>query len=302
MLYTLNDARDKLRWAIHHFEILRPQIETFEDRDNHTISVQVAPDEGEYTFHVHGLEPIDPDWGLMLGDCIHNARTALDHLMVQLYARATEQDPRETTGVQFPISPDPGNFRGLPSVVEARKVQSLSGYLARMEELQTFNILNPSVWQLFDAEGKWTPPYPIADALAQLQSLDIIDKHRVVHAVWAGVSFVKGISSPDPWPPEFSHISSVITADPLKDGTEIGGWRFDVPLPFDWQPSQMDMKSRFPIEVAFDKQAISKPVLVMLPLCLWAVAEVLRLFEPVFTAGGPPLPVTAINPASGRLF
>jgi hypothetical protein len=302
MDYSLDDAKDKLRWAIHHFEILRPEIEAFEKRDNHSFSVNLDRDEGAYTFHVHGLEPVDPDWGLVLGDCIHNARTALDYLMVQLFARATQQDPRETTGVLFPISSEPGNFRSLPGVVEARKVQSLSGYLARIEELQTYNILNPSVWQLFNADGKWSPPYPIADPLAQLQQLDIVDKHRVVHAVWAGVSVIKGLASPDPWPSGFAHVASSITAEPLIDGAEIGCWLFETPLPSDWEPSQVDMKSRFPIEVAFDKQAISKPVLVMLPLCLWAVAEVLRLFEPVFATGAPPLPVTVIQPPPGRLF
>lgn len=300
MDYTLNDAEDKLRWAIHHFEILRPQIEAFEKRDAHTFTVEANREEGKYTFYVHRLEPVDPDWGLVLGDCIHNARTALDHLMAQLYAAVTSQDPRVVKRIQFPIATRREDFRGLPGVTEADKLLQFSGYLTRMEELQPYNTHNPSIWRMVNDEGLWRPPYPIGGALDQLSKLDIIDKHRVIHAVWTGVSLMGGIAAPDCWPAEFEKIGGGPGWKPLVDDAEVGHWQFKTPLPSDWEPSQVDMKSSFPIEVSFDQDVLPKPVLVMLPLYLWAVGQVLRLFEPVF-AGGPPLPVTAIQQPSGHL-
>lgn len=301
MDYTLNDARDKLRWAIHHFEILRPQIEAFEKRDTHTFTVEADTEEGKYTIYVHGLEPTDPDWGLILGDCIHNARTALDHLMAQLYAAVTDQDPRLVKRIQFPIATERGDFRGLPGVTEAEKLPHFSGYLARMEELQPYNVHNPSVWRMVNDEGMWRPPYPIGNALDQLSKLDIIDKHRVIHAIWTGVSIIGGVTAPDCWPSEFKKIAGGASWKPLEENTEVGHWQFETPLPFDWEPSQVDMKRSFPIEVAFDKALLPQPILVMLPLYLWAVAQVLRLFEPVFAGQGPPLPVTAIQQPPGHL-
>ena len=41
MTITLDDAFEKLRWANHHFEILRGHIEPFEQRDSHRISVEI---------------------------------------------------------------------------------------------------------------------------------------------------------------------------------------------------------------------------------------------------------------------
>src|SRR3954452_21619359 len=108
---SLDDAFDKLRWAEHHLETLRSEIEPFEQRDAHTISFEVDADAGKYTFYIHDLEePESGDWGLIVGDCLHNARTALDYLMVRLFSLVTDDDPRLIENVQFPITDDPEGF------------------------------------------------------------------------------------------------------------------------------------------------------------------------------------------------
>jgi hypothetical protein len=301
MRYTLDDPREKLRWARQHFETLRPQIEAFEQRDAHTISVEVNADAGEYVFHVHNVEEPDPDWGLMIGDCIHNARAALDYLMVQLYAWITESDPRETTGVQFPISHDPDRFRSSPSVVEAGKHFHFSGYLARLEELQPYNSLNVSVWGSPKING--SASY-LAAGLQNLSRLDIIDKHRVVHAIWAGLSLLS-LGTEKPWPSEFKSISGSLSAGkPLQEDAQIASWRFETPLPFEWEPSQVEMKRMFPVEIGFDQRwiGVGQSVLVVLPLCLWTVEAIIGLFEPVFDLKEPPLPVSSIEAPALRSF
>jgi len=99
MRLDLADAYEKLRWAKHHFEILRPQIEAFEKRDAHRVSVEIDADAGEYVFYVHDLEIPNRDWGLIIGDCIHNARTALDYVVVRLWALVTNVDPNEVEDI-----------------------------------------------------------------------------------------------------------------------------------------------------------------------------------------------------------
>ena len=107
-----------LRWAKHHFEALRSQIEPFEQRDTHSIRVEVDPQTGKYEFYVMGIEPTDPDWGLVIGDCLHNARTALNYAMVSLWALITHQDPAGVVGVEFPIYNNIEEFASaLPSTV-----------------------------------------------------------------------------------------------------------------------------------------------------------------------------------------
>jgi len=63
-------------------------------------------------FHVHGLDTPDPDWGLHIGDCLHKARSALDHLMVRLVAFIRGEEPRDVSVVQFPIHSDPTRYEG----------------------------------------------------------------------------------------------------------------------------------------------------------------------------------------------
>jgi hypothetical protein len=287
--HGLDDAWDKLRWARHHFENLRPEIEAFEERDSHTISVDIHADVGEYVFYVHGLEIPDEDWGLVIGDCLHNARTALDYLMVRLAALVTGKEPRDTGNVQFPIYSDPKRFAG--AVGELRKHPAFSGYLARIEELQPFNNGNPSIW----GTGEFGLPvfHGVPALLDRLSVLDNIDKHRVVHAAWLGTAWHR---SPGlQLPAEFKSLGGTTTGGPLEDGAEIGRQQFEVPLPFEWHPDEMDMKRCFPIEVAIDQPLPMKGVLEVLPLCLWSVEAVLNLFRPVFEEPRrPPPPVTTM--------
>lgn len=316
---SLDHAFDRLRWARKHFEILRQEVEPFEERDSHTISVEVKADVGEYVFCVHDLEPVDPDWGLIIGDCIHNARVALDYLMVRLWALVTGQDVRMIEHVSFPIFapsfPDP--IESDEQVTSAfatareefssrtrkyRKEPLFGGYLARIEERQPFNSGNPSIWGApsFQSGGEIIVAgphlHPLPTALQRLSILDNIDKHRVVHAAWLGVNIWRAMhrEADIRFPPEFKQKSSSTAGEPLVDGAEIGRLYFETPLPFEWQPNQVDMKRGFPLQVAFDEPTPFNGVLEVLPFCLWGVESVLRLFEPVFTSLQPPLPVTAI--------
>jgi hypothetical protein len=302
---SLDDAFDKLRWAKKHFEALRIQIEAIEKRDTHRISFKVDPKAGEYKFYVHHLEDVsDPDWPLMIGDCIHNARTALDYLMVRLVAVTTGMKPRAIGGVQFPIYDDPNRFSG--AVSEVRKKPLFHGYLARIEELQPFNLNNPSIWGLKPLDfspriGAEPVNHALPVALSQLSALDNIDKHRVIHATWLGgkTDRLNPLGGHPTFVPEdFEQTGSLRMLGALENDAEIGALNFATPLPHDWEPSQVDMKRNFPLEISIlDESNFAYGVVEVLRLCLWGVEAVLRLFEPVFTAGTPPLPVTAVpNP------
>jgi hypothetical protein len=290
---SLEDAHTKLNWARKHFEILRAEIEPFEQKDAHTITVDINAETGEYSFHIHGLDAPSADWGLQIGDCLQNARTALDYVAVRLLALGTGQHPRDVQTVQFPVYDNPDKFGSRkpgPTVTEFRKHPKLSGYLTRIEELQPFNVGNASIW---GAKDSLPFESPLPGALQQLANLNSADKHRVVHASWLG-SARGPFTGPKP-PPEFKHITGSYPGGPLKDGTEIAHWWFETPLPFEWQPTEMEMKGQFPIHVAFDESYPISGVLEVVPFCLWGVAEVLALFEPVFSHGAPPLPVTAVG-------
>jgi hypothetical protein len=286
---SLDDAKDKLRWAKRHFETLRQQIEPFEQRDTHSFRVEVDPQTGEYEFYVTGLQVPDPEWGLMIGDCLHNARTALDYVAVHLWALITNQAPEDIGGMSFPIYEDPKQPPGVVSKMS--KELAFSGYLATIQSLQTFNAYNPSIW------GAIEQPPGLPFALERLSTLDNIDKHRVVHATWVGVGFGGLFMVSEDAPSDFQPLWGGTTPDPLEDGAKVGEYRFAAPLPSQWEPSQVQMKSYFPLRVAFPDPSPEKAVLAILPWCIWGVECVLALFAPVFEHGNPPLPVTAVDTA-----
>jgi hypothetical protein len=299
---TLDDAWAKLNWSRQHFDQLRPEIEDFEQRDTHTICVEVDAKTGTYTFYVHGLDAPDPYWGLRIGDILHNARVALDYLAVSLVAFVREQEPRDIEGVSFPVTADPQNFRIGGG---ASKEPLFGGYLTRIEELQPYNNGNPSIWGLDD---KWPetpsmfplgrPPRfsPLPDALYRLIDLDNIGKHRVIHAVWLGADWSANLASQFPGiPTDFREKGGTCSFAPLEDGAEIGSIRFGTPLPHEWEPGKVDMKRHFPLRVSLDEAGPMNQVLATLPICLWAAEAILTIFEPVFSHGEPPLPVTAVG-------
>jgi hypothetical protein len=307
---SLDDAFDKLRWAKHHLEALRVEIKPIEQRDAHTISFSADANTGKYAFYVHDLEELDDgDWSLRIGDCLHNARTALDYLMVRLFALVTGKRPRYVGRVQFPISSDLGHFAD--ATKEARKHPAFSGYLARIEELQPFNLGNQSVWGINpDDPTMATSIFPrprmhaLPISLRRLSLLDNLDKHRVIHATWLGVrggrTWDSRFTDPDPSfiPAAFDLRGGSTYLGALENGAEIGSMEFATPLPHEWHPDEVDMKRHFPLQVSLaDEWTFADGVLEVLQLCVWGVEAVLTLFAPVFTDGAPPLPVTAIpNP------
>ena len=133
-------------------------------------------------------------------------------------------------------------------------------------------------------------------ALDRLARLDNVDKHRVPHAAWTTIDILTSVSTRIRPPEGFKELGgNAGTYAPLENDAEIGRWRFQTPLPSEWQPDEVDMKRQFPIEVAFGDVLPFQGVLKVLPLCLWGVESVLTIFDPAFqTPRKPPLPVTAI--------
>jgi hypothetical protein len=78
---SLDDARDKLRWAEQHLEALRREIEPFEEANPYRISVNIDHDAGEYVFYVHDLPDLSPDWSLRIGDCAWGSKPRIRPLI-----------------------------------------------------------------------------------------------------------------------------------------------------------------------------------------------------------------------------
>jgi hypothetical protein len=277
---SLAGCWDKLQRAEYHLEDLRNQVKQFEATHDYRYTVEVDAGAGKYSFYIHDLQPADAAWGLIIGDCVHNARCALDHLVGQLASLATGAEPGSLTRTAFPVYSDAEKF----SEARARRLKGLRpGHQTVIEELQPFNARNVSIW----GAGEGCTPSVLPALLQQLAILDDIDKHRVIHTVWNRME----ITIPAPVLPHgFQLLAPARIVSPLQNDAYIGEWIFKTPLPStDWRPGQTEMKRYFPIHVSLENTLIGIPVYDCLAHYIRAVRAVISIFEPVFSNGGSPL-------------
>lgn len=193
----------------------------FDDPENNRIVIRVA---------VKERPPLET-WALMVGDCVHACRTALDHAVWQLTGQTFDTHDTQT---QFPVFDDRRKFRDFGE----RYIQRIKGRRER-------------------AIIKWLQPYrrpePDHDLLNLLHQLDIADKHKVVgvHAV-----------IPDHFDVSASTVGDTCVSNPIwtfdracsfEDGAEAAWFTWDAM----WSPAGaevgMDVKSHLTVDVVFSQ-------------------------------------------------
>jgi hypothetical protein len=147
----LKGVRLKLRRAQEHFEEFRRLVADLRDSNVSYASQRYDHEKGEYQWIVEDDWVIPSRCATIIGDCLHNARSCLDHLAWQLAS-----NPGRNT--YFPICPTPEAFKlGAPDQMRTMKPSAM----AKIETLQPYN-------------------QPAGYALSYLHELDIIDKHRLL--------------------------------------------------------------------------------------------------------------------------
>jgi len=158
----LAGVRRKLDRAQHHFNDLHARIKTSltAKPDGETINPELDEDGKTITLRLPSVQALDPDLPLIVGDCLHNLRSALDHLVFQL-AKLNGATSKDATKTSFPVALTSAEFN--------RKSKNFAAILTpaaltAIEDLQPYKTSNPA------ATGY----------LWLLSQLDIIDKHRLL--------------------------------------------------------------------------------------------------------------------------
>ncbi|MBS1861751.1 MAG: hypothetical protein JSS68_08565 [Actinobacteria bacterium] len=211
----LQGPRAKLDWAIQKLETLDTESKAFlETQPLRAVSefddeagchiIRLRSNAGPYARGLH--------MGLMVGDVVHNARSALDHAAWLLACRSNPVnqlwEPRTARKISFPVTTEPELFkthRVIPFLHEDA--------IAVLEEFQPY-------------QGGDT-----ADCIGHLDTLWNIDKHRVIHTSTinvdtSSISFRNAaIDMADliEHPPETSWTE---VPERIEDGTEIARVRF----------------------------------------------------------------------------
>ncbi len=97
---SLDSPRLKFDHGAMHLTMLRSMVADYLASNPYRISTSPDASPGEHILWLEVLEAPSPEISLTLGDCLHDFRSALDHLMWQLVI-ATGGQP--TANTQFPI-------------------------------------------------------------------------------------------------------------------------------------------------------------------------------------------------------
>lgn len=170
----------KLNRAVDRFEALVKASNEFgEDPDSNRIVVEDHPDPPGIVLRVKEVNRPPPKIGLLIGECVQQYRSALDHLAFQLLvANARGHIPAKLAKrSEFPIFNSGPRFRGKVN----RKGEPLAGSgLAKIE-----GIHRDAARAIERLQPYHRRKNPGTLALWQLQELAGIDKHRFPHVAQA---------------------------------------------------------------------------------------------------------------------
>jgi hypothetical protein len=170
----LAGVRLKLDRAREHIEAIRERVDVFTGRTPPPFGFRVEQrdlDDGEgveYTLYAVVREQPPRELAPMIGDAVHNIRSALDHLVYEL----SSAKARKSGKTQFPIFTDDCRYKvlGEPMIRGIRGDERL--LIERVQPWYAASASSPAV----------------ADPLAVLNRLSNLDKHRLLVPAITGVA------------------------------------------------------------------------------------------------------------------
>jgi hypothetical protein len=242
----------KLDRAEEHLKTLQGELQSWLSDEPYNVVKKFDSESGRHSLVLETLKTAPFDWySIVAGDCAHNARCALDHLVYALAAEGPNGLPDDLRKLQFPLCGSANDFlreryRIAPLAQEAQDfIQSKQPYHGRHDVL---------------------PPI-----LAVLKTFDDLDKHRLVHLTYdcnsgGRLSFTEKnnkIVSPTAW-----------ANKPLKNGDEFASFvstdKSEVPYSF---------AVSFTIGVSHIPGATGRTVSPLESVMIGIVAEIKRILD-----------------------
>jgi len=228
---TLSGVRVKIDRAKKHLADLDVAIRAFEALEPHRVVTHKESSTGDEIYRYCSLVPIPDEWGAVVGDCVHNLRSALD-LLANALVRENGGVPGDRTA--FPIGSSETDFR-------TSAIKRIEG--ASATAIKIVSDLNPY-------RGGNEPLY-------RLHRIDIADKHRLLipvaasHVVFGVQWDITGPGFEHLPPSPMARVPAVSHKFPLKDGDELGRY------PRVSDPGYQDKtKFEFEFEIAFGEGQI----------------------------------------------
>ena len=200
----MHDFEKKLDWARQHLRIVQESFRDFLGSDGYSVEIEYHREQRQYVARIRAAKPVPDAWSLMVGDVVHNIRSALDALTHQLSMKHTPGlTERQIVDIQFLICETDVEFSSPRG--QRRLAHVHPDVRTAMRGLQPYH----------GQHGAGASP------LSVLRDLSNIDKHR--HLVLSDI-ILQGTStffSPPNGPKRYR---SSDYAGPFVDGAIVGQW------------------------------------------------------------------------------
>lgn len=271
MAGSLEPVVAKLSRAAEHYRFLKEQL--FNDRDGllYPVTFERGADGLTYRLRVGPVEELDPRWPVVAGDAYFNLRATLDYLAYQLHVHhyGRSRMPDDVAG----NSAFPAKFSNLTAKGNAiaptgdwLQIKELSGPdRAAIELLQPYN------------RGRNDGLDPLRNAVADIATLNNIDKHRDLHTVLSLPSGFLEVKFPDRYgfqrDPQFGV--------PVVSNAYVDTWTFTESPP----PDQVRVNGVVLLTVGLRHEGQDYELLANIGGCILALWDIIQRFSKRF----PPL-------------
>ena len=213
-MYPLRGVRLKLARARSHLEALKDAYDAFCDREPFTVSMRYEDREHteQAVFHWHVQERPPTAWSVIIGDCLQNARAALEHLAWEL--SCPEYGGSEpNTDTAFPIYRRRRDYMRMKDGPRS-KVRAMAEPAQKViEGLQPYRL---------EAEAH-------RDPLWILNELARVDRHQVLHVVVAVVTGETVWTMPSDTPGGGAYLGPADITDEIYERISQRGLQPDTP-------------------------------------------------------------------------
>jgi hypothetical protein len=212
---SLEGVRAKLDRAEDHLNAVAEELRRLVEGHRDAVRVeQDSADKSLYRLIAQNLPDIQPSVGVILGDFLHDTRSALDHLVHELVVLAGGTPHNRH---QFPILDAKGDWKG--KVVQPGK-----------KGLGMLDFIDPAHVAVIESLQPYTPTTGLK-SLALLRDFSNTDKHRLIPSAFFAYTATPSVGVKIVLPAEIEGFNFSKSGEPLENDAEIGRIRPTVSLP-----------------------------------------------------------------------
>ena len=193
----------KLNRTSYHLDRLEEEVRKWRNRHTHRYASHFDRESGKQLVHIRFPEPVPAEFRLIIRDCLHNLRSALDNLVYELALAYVGFDPLpedQARVLEFPIFGD--------RAMNERECRNKIGCIYPDAQAITKGLQPHNRGDNFMSDPLW-----------KLHRLNIMDKHRAPHITQVAISAWADF-------PDAPHLPGTININlgPFEDGAEIASY------------------------------------------------------------------------------